>query len=102
MSGDAEVLVRNLDDSYVLITGGTSGIGFASAQKFAESGTPKIAINGRNEERGMVALEKLRKSWPKTEFKLVLADVTIASEVTKMVNEVTEAFGRIDVLVSTA
>ena len=102
MSGDAEVLVRNLDDSYVLITGGTSGIGFASAQKFAESGTPKIAINGRNEERGMVALDKLRKSWPKTEFKLVLADVTIASEVTKMVNEVTETFGRIDVLVSTA
>ena len=38
MSGDTEVLVRNLDDSYVLITGGTSGIGFASAQKFAESG----------------------------------------------------------------
>ena len=45
MSGDTEVLVRNLDDSYVLITGGTSGIGFASAQKFAESGSPKISID---------------------------------------------------------
>ena len=63
MSGNVEVLVRELNDSYVLITGGTSGIGFASAQKFAESGTPKVAINGRNEERGMAALEKLRKSF---------------------------------------
>ena len=71
MSGNVEVLVRELNDSYVLITGGTSGIGFASAQKFAESGTPKVAINGRNEERGMAALEKLRKRWPKTEFMLV-------------------------------
>ena len=77
----------------VLITGGTSGIGFASAQKFAESGTPKIAINGRNEERGMVALEKLRKSWPKTECKLVLADVTISSEVTKAAFSKFSAYG---------
>ena len=45
---------------------------------------------------------KTEKKLAKNRILLVLADVTIASEVTKMVNEVIEAFGRIDVLVSTA
>ena len=41
MSGDTEVLVRNLDDSYVLITGGTSGIGSLARKNLLNLEVPK-------------------------------------------------------------
>ena len=64
MSDQKEVLVRELSDNYVLITGGTSGIGFASAREFAKQGAPKVAINGRHKGRGEAAVKKLRGEFP--------------------------------------
>ncbi len=102
MSDQKEVLVRELSDNYVLITGGTSGIGFASAREFAKQGAPKVAINGRHKGRGEAAVKKLREEFPDKTFSLQLADVTDVSAVKKMVSAVEQEFGRIDTLVSAA
>ena len=64
MSDKPDVLVRELTDSYILITGGTSGIGLQDAREFAKNGAPKIAINGRHEGRGKAAIEALEKEFP--------------------------------------
>ena len=48
-----------LGGNTVLITGGTSGIGWAFAEKFSEAGS-KVIVTGRREER----LQKIREKYP--------------------------------------
>jgi NADP-dependent 3-hydroxy acid dehydrogenase YdfG len=51
--------MNRLKDKWILITGATSGIGKASAEVFAESGT-NLIITGRREERLKSLQEKLQ------------------------------------------
>lgn len=76
-----------------LITGGSSGIGFAVAKKLAEKGS-KIAIVGRNEEKGQIALEKLRQIHQDILF--ISSDVTKSEQVKGIVQKNLHKFGRLD------
>jgi 2-hydroxycyclohexanecarboxyl-CoA dehydrogenase len=44
---------RTLADSALIIAGGTAGVGLATAHAFAAAGTRRIALIGRNPERGV-------------------------------------------------
>lgn len=76
-----------------LITGGSSGIGFAVAKKLAEKGS-KIAIVGRNEKKGQIALEKLRQIHQDILF--ISSDVTKSEQVKGIVQKTLHKFGRLD------
>ena len=78
-----------------LITGGTSGIGLAVAQLFAERGA-QIAIVGRNTERGAAA----RAQIPAADALFIQGDVTRADDMREVVLRVTETFGRLDYAVN--
>ncbi len=86
-----------LSGKTALITGGTSGIGFAVAQLLSKEGC-RIAICGRERKRLGGAIAKLAS----TGAKGFVADVAKPADVAKLVDEVVNTFGRIDIVVSNA
>ncbi|NOT57759.1 MAG: SDR family oxidoreductase [Deltaproteobacteria bacterium] len=76
-----------------LITGGTSGIGKATAQAFVRSGA-KVVICGRNAERGQEVVTEL-KAMPGDAL-FVKADVSKAVEVEALVATTVSTYGRLD------
>jgi NAD(P)-dependent dehydrogenase (short-subunit alcohol dehydrogenase family) len=100
-----------LKDKVVLITGGTSGIGEATALLFAKEGA-RVAITGRSAERGAGVVQRieslLRESHssqnrPETGQPLfVRADVSVASDCQRAVDKTVRSFGRLDILFNNA
>ena len=83
----------------VLVTGGGTGIGRATAEAFAASGA-KVAICGRRRE----PLEEARAGieGAGAECLAVPADIREPDEVSELIDAVLERFGRADVLVNNA
>jgi len=82
----------------VLITGGSSGIGLATARAFLSEGA-KVAITGRSLERLKKAERELRRLG---EVLALPGDVARAADVKRFVAKTKQAFGPIDVLVNNA
>jgi len=82
-----------------LITGGTSGIGRATALLFAREGA-RVAITGRNEERGQAVRAEIEQAGGEGLF--VQADVRLAADCQRAVEETVRAYGRLDILFNNA
>jgi NAD(P)-dependent dehydrogenase (short-subunit alcohol dehydrogenase family) len=83
----------------VIVTGGASGIGKATAERFLEEGA-KVAILDVSKKNGEVALRELKK---KGFAPLILTgDVAKSSDVKSMVGKAKAKLGRIDVLFNNA
>ena len=83
----------------VLVTGGTTGIGLATAGAFLEEGA-RVAIMGRRRSRGLAAEGALRKISPHVLY--IRGDMSRAADVRGAVRAVVRAFGGVDVLVNNA
>ncbi|XP_045770357.1 uncharacterized oxidoreductase TM_0325-like [Maniola jurtina] len=83
----------------VLITGGSSGIGAATAIAFTKEGA-NVAIVGRNEEKLKGVIEKCTSAGK--EPLSIKADITHEGDPERIVKETIEAFGEIDILVNNA
>ncbi len=87
-----------LQGKVALITGGTEGMGFATARLFLEQGA-KVVITGRSEDKGKRALSKLRAIGP---VRFIRGDVSRAGDAEKMVKGTVKAFGKVDILFNNA
>uniref|UniRef100_A0A2H1VBR9 SFRICE_025965 n=1 Tax=Spodoptera frugiperda TaxID=7108 RepID=A0A2H1VBR9_SPOFR len=83
----------------VLITGGSAGIGAATAEQFAKEGA-SVAIVGRNEAGLKAVAERCDQHGSKT--LIIKADVADDAQAKTIVEKTIEAFGRLDVLVNNA
>ena len=82
-----------------LITGGTSGIGEATALLFAEEGA-SVTVTGRNEERGQSVAERILADGRNSIF--IPTDVSRLDECRRAVDGTIKAFGRLDILFNNA
>ncbi len=88
-----------MKDKVILITGGSSGIGRALAQKFGVEGA-KIVITGRHQTQLTVTAEELKSR--SVDIVPIVADVSVESDCARVVATTIERFGRIDVLINNA
>ncbi|MDU2066045.1 MAG: SDR family oxidoreductase [Sporomusaceae bacterium] len=94
--------MENCESSFlgkvILITGGTSGIGLASAQKFLAKGAMVVLV-GRNEQKGREAIQILQNQ---PEVIYLKGDVRNYDACQQIVAETVRRFGRLDVLINSA
>jgi NAD(P)-dependent dehydrogenase (short-subunit alcohol dehydrogenase family) len=95
--GEINMMLKN---KVALITGGSSGIGMAIAERFLKEGA-KIVINGRSQERCDTAQKQLKIIDADAVF-CTTGDVSKWDDVQKMVERTIKQFGRIDILINNA
>src|SRR5258708_17973417 len=88
-----------LENKVALITGGTSGIGEATAILFAKEGA-RVTITGRDEKRGKGVAGNIAQHGGNAVF--IRSDVRKAEDCRHAVNETLRAFGRLDILFNNA
>lgn len=94
---------RLLDGKVALITGGSSGIGFAIAEAVVKSGG-RVILAGRNENTLKEKAAELNGSAAETAAKYIVLDVRDVIAMPEKVQEASKAFdkGQIDILVNSA
>jgi 3-oxoacyl-[acyl-carrier protein] reductase len=84
----------NLEDSRILLTGGSLGIGKAAAKLFVESGA-KVGITGRDQDR-------LSKAAKETGAFPIVADVSKVEDIDRTYDTFKREFGGLDCLINNA
>ncbi|HEY4004910.1 MAG TPA: SDR family oxidoreductase [Pseudonocardia sp.] len=87
-------------DLAVLITGGTSGVGLATAHRFASAGVARIALIGRNAERGDKACSAVRAAAPEAAVHFVAGDANDPAQAVAAATAARDMLGGVDVLVN--
>jgi 2-hydroxycyclohexanecarboxyl-CoA dehydrogenase len=92
--------VKTYEDSAVVVAGGSSGVGLASAMKFIEAGTTRLALVSRNPERGQAARDRVAALNPQATVEFIPADLDHPRQVEDAISTAHDRLGAIDVLVS--
>ncbi len=85
-----------MEEKRVVITGGTSGIGEATAELFVKEGA-RVVIAGRSKEKGRAIAERLGER-----AIYQYADVTREEDIRRLIEDAAERFGGIDCLFNNA
>lgn len=91
--------MKRLENRVAIITGGTAGIGAATAIRFAQEGA-KVILWARNAERGNAFVEKMKGMGLEAEFDAV--DSSNYEAVCEAAKRVNDKYGKIDILINNA
>jgi NAD(P)-dependent dehydrogenase (short-subunit alcohol dehydrogenase family) len=89
-----------LDGRVALVTGGTKGLGRSMAEGFAEAGASVAVVSRHADQAAEVALAITAATGQKA--KGYGCDVTVAEQVDRLVADVMEDFGQVDILLNNA
>lgn len=92
--------LSSLSGKYAVITGGTQGLGEATARLFAERGAAGIIVCGRNTQRGEAVASDLTAMGCKSYF--VQMDLSSVADCQRAIASADEKFGTLHILVNAA
>jgi NAD(P)-dependent dehydrogenase (short-subunit alcohol dehydrogenase family) len=90
---------NTFSDKVALVTGGTSGIGKATAIAFARADA-KVVLSGRREKEGAELVRQIKKLGGDAAF--IRTDIAKEADVKAMVDFTVEKFGRLDIAFNNA
>lgn len=85
----------------VLVTGGTSGMGYEDALALARAGA-EVIIAARNPERGAEAIKRIREVVPDAKLQFESVDLANLSSVRGLAERLNQRLPRLDVLINNA
>jgi NAD(P)-dependent dehydrogenase (short-subunit alcohol dehydrogenase family) len=88
-----------MNNQVVLVTGGLTGIGRATALAFGKEGA-QVVVSGRRDGEGQKLVSEIREAGAQAEF--IRADVRNEQEVRNLIDKTVERFGHLDVAVNAA
>src|ERR1051325_5346784 len=91
--------MNDLQGKVAIVTGGTSGIGRATAIAFAKEGA-KVVVAGRRAAEGEETVRQIRSAGGEAIF--VATDVAIEAQVKNLVGRTLEKYGRLDIAFNNA
>jgi NAD(P)-dependent dehydrogenase (short-subunit alcohol dehydrogenase family) len=101
ISAEENTMDLHLRDKHILITGGSKGIGLASAQAFLDEGA-RVSLVSRDEANLSAARQTLQNTHPADRIYTVAANLRDASAALRALDSAEAALGPVDVLVNSA
>ena len=93
--------MRPIDQTTVLVTGATDGLGRGVASELARRGAT-VLVHGRSADRGERLVDELKRATGNDRIQLYLADLADLGQVARLADQVTEQHDRLDALVNNA
>ena len=93
--------MRPIDQTTVLVTGATDGLGRGVASELARRGATML-VHGRSAERGERLVDTLKQTTGNDRIQLYVADLADLGQVARLADQVTEQQDRLEALVNNA
>lgn len=93
--------MRLLEGKKALVTGGSSGIGYAIVSRLLEEGA-LVTFFGQSQERGEAALNSYKEAYPQASIKFMAVDVSKTEAVDLAIKSLLVEWGGVDILVNNA
>jgi NAD(P)-dependent dehydrogenase (short-subunit alcohol dehydrogenase family) len=93
--------MRPFGEQTILITGATSGLGFALAEALAAKGAT-VLLHGRDNKRGRAILDEIRQKTGNEKLQFYCADLASLQETSQLARQVAAEQPRLDILINNA
>lgn len=94
--------IPELAGKCIIVTGGNTGIGLATAKAMLSKAPEKLIITGRSQEKLDGALNSLKKEFPNIKILSMIADLSSFKSIKKFGDELQTCTDKVDILVNNA
>jgi len=94
--------LTGLNNKIAVITGGSQGLGAATARLFAQRGAKGLILCGRQTAKGRAVAEEIQQLYPACEVHFFTADLEQIDSPKLIIQAAQEHFGQLDILINVA